>query len=361
MIRSLPQIARIRLSSQYIEHPQATTPKQVVAHMGAMQAQDYLMAKYAIGIRLPGLTNETLEKALDDGDIIRTHVMRPTWHFVAAEDLHWMLELTAPQIWPILKSANKQFGLTDAIMKKSRKILEQLFADGAHLTRDEIVAALEAEKIATGENRASHILMAAELDGLLCSGARKDGKNTYAPIAGRVPSKNICSRDEALARLADRFFTSHCPATVKDFVWWSGLLLKDAKKAAAMLQPSFTEEVIDGEPYLIPPGFTLPRKTVNSIHLLPAFDEFIIGYRDRSAALAAEHNRRTISINGIFKATVVIDGQVRGLWKWQSPSKPVLTLDLDTFHSNDEATKKKIEKAAGRLGRFMDKKITIAE
>lgn len=340
MIKSLPQIARTRLASQCIEHPKVTTPGQIVAYMGAMQAQDYLMAKYAIGVRLPGLTDDALGKALDNGDILRTHVMRPTWHFVAADDLQWMLELTAPHIWPILRSSNKQLGLTDTIMKKSRKVLEQIFADGAHLTREEIAMALEAAKIDTGDNRASHILMAAELDGVLCSGARKDGKNTYALIAERVPNKNTCSREEGLARLAERFFTSHCPATVKDFAWWSGLSLKDAKLAGAMLQPSFSDETIAGETYLIPPGFVLPRKTANSIHLLPAFDEFIIGYRDRSAALAAEHNRRAISINGIFKATVVIDGQVKGLWKWQSPSKPVLTLKLDMFDPTD-ATKKK--------------------
>ena len=355
---TIEEITALRIRNQQIEGSNFKTPKELVCWMGAMQAQDFAMAKWAIGLRIPESTEMTIEQAYNAGDILRTHLMRPTWHFVSPDDIYWLLELTAPQIRKILRTNDKRFELTESVYAASNNILEKILSGGQSLTREELVQAYDAIHIRTDENRLSHILIRAELDGVVCSGPLKGKKPTYALLAERVPVKKSITREEALATLATRYFKSHCPASLRDFVWWSGLSITDARKAFHMIQSGFVSETIGNETYLFTNNFTdaLPSKL--SIHLLPAFDEYLIAYSNRSAALDGIDNKKTISDNGIFRPIIVINGQIRGLWK-RTTKKDKVFIETQHFQSFDTKTITAIDKEIKRYGIFLDKKTEV--
>jgi len=288
-------IASIRLNTQHISETTYNNIKDLVAWMGAMQAQDYGSSKWAIGARLPATTELQIEEALNKGEIIRTHVLRPTWHLVSAEDIYWMQELTAPHVKKIVQARFKALELTEAIIKKSQSIIEKALTGGKHLTRDELVAILNKGKIETDSLRASHIMVCAELDNLICSGPEKGKQQTYALQIERVKKMKSLSREEGLKKLAHRYFSSHGPATMQDFVWWSGLPVKDARKGIEMIQSDFVEEKVGAEIFLHPNSSSEFEKNKGALHLLPAFDEYIISYKDRSASLPSEHNKKVFS------------------------------------------------------------------
>lgn len=284
--------------------------------MGAMQAQDYAMAKWAIGLRLPGSTERLIETAIDKGEIIRTHLLRPTWHFVSEDDVYWMLELSASKIKTSAKARHKELELTESILTKSNEIIEKALTGNNHLTREELMTHLAVAGIRTNENRSSHIMLNAELDGLVCSGACKNKKHTYALLKERVQKVNNLSKEEALAKLASRYFASHGPATFHDFSWWSGLSAADARQAFETVKPSLVLETIGTQAFWIPDSFNVPNNgSKSSVYLLPAYDEYIISYTDRRAALSPENQKKTISMNGFFKPVIVVNGQITGLWK----------------------------------------------
>ena len=212
-------IALRRLASQHLAGTKFTTPKEIVARMAAMQAQDYPMAKWAIGIRLPGSDDALIESTLDQAHILRTHVLRPTWHFVAAEDIYWLLELSTPRIKAGQKGRDRQLELTEPLYTRSNAIIERALSKGQHLRREELIDDLNQAGIRTDQNRASHLLMRAELDKIICSGASRDGKLTYALLPERAPQTKRFNREETLAELASRYFTSRSPARLKDCAW----------------------------------------------------------------------------------------------------------------------------------------------
>jgi len=355
---NLADIAKIRLSSQQIAETKFKAVKAIVAWMGAMQAQDYAMVKWAIGVRLPNATDRVIETAINDGEIIRTHLLRPTWHFVSAADIYWMLELTAPQIKASLKSRHKELALSETIFARSNTIIEKALRGGKHLTREELIAELGKAKIATDENRASHLLLRAELDGIACSGATEGGKPTYALLAARVPKTKPLTREEALAKLAKKYFTSHGPATLQDFVWWSGLSVGEAKHALEMTRSDFVSETIASQTYWLTHFFSLPKIDKESVYLLPAFDEFIISYKDRSASLPSENHNKTISNNGIFRPVIVVNGQATGIWK-RTVKKDKVMVETEFFKQPNKTTKSLVEKAAIRFGDFLEKKTEL--
>lgn len=322
------------------------------------KAQDFPMSKWAMGVRLPGSTEQTIENAIDNTEIIRTHLLRPTWHMVSADDIYWMLELTAPQIKAQLKSRHKELELTDAIFSKSSKVIEKTLLQGINVTRKVIVAQLEKAGIKNDNNRASHLLLCAELDGLICSGKTKNHEYAFALLNERIPKVKKIDREEALAKLAYRYFSSHCPATLDDFVWWSGLPIKDAKLAIESVKSNFISEKINYNLYWLTNSFSLPRKEKDSLHLLPAYDEFIISYKDRSTVLTTENLKRAISSNGIFYPTLIADGQVIGLWK-RTIKKDRIIVEVESFQLKNKISKNRIDKAAERLGLFLNKKVEL--
>ena len=351
------EISNTRLFSQNIENHEFTTTKELVSWMGAVQAQDYAMAKWAIGVRLNDHSNKDIESSFNKGEIIRLHVLRPTWHFVSADDVYWILELNAEKIKRSLKSRLAGLELTETVIAKTSRILENKLSGGISLTRDEIANEFHRANIKTDNNRLSHILFRAEMDGIVCSGPLKDKNLTYALLRERVPFRKTMNHDESLAELAKRYFSSHCPATMEDFAWWSNLSAADARKALQLIKDDFHPESIGTSVYLIPnSGNMITKKT--SVHLLPAYDEFLISYKDRSCSLSLVNNNKTVSSNGIFYPLIVLNGQVAGTWKRIFKKNKVI-VEINFFHPPVKADTLRIEKKAVMFGKFWDKETEI--
>ena len=351
-------IAAQRLYNQQINTAQFTKVKDLVSYMCAVQSQDYAMSKWAIGLRLPGSTDNQIEKALDKGDILRTHVLRPTWHIIAAQDIYWMISLSADKIKALMKTMDRQLELTEKIFTKSNNIIAKCVEDGLHVNRDSIAACLEKAKISTKENRLAHLLLRAELEQIICSGKMDGNQRTYASLHSRVPKKKILTRDESLAQLANRYFKSRGPATVEDFSWWSGLSITAAKQGLEMVKQALYNDKIEGSVYWFADDWKPRIKNKEAVYLLPAYDEFIIGYKNRTAALATEHHKKVLSNNGIFYPTIIVNGQVAGLWK-RHFQKEGVSIEVIFFQSQSEAIRRRLAKLATIFGKFADRKVKL--
>ncbi|MFT3702019.1 MAG: winged helix DNA-binding domain-containing protein [Agriterribacter sp.] len=354
----LTDIPQIRLINQQISATTFKSAKKLVGYMGAMQAQDYAMGKLAIGTRLLNATDKTIEQSINRGDIIRTHALRNTWHFVAAEDLRWMLDLFSERLKKQADTQHRQLNLSEKDFSKSNRIISKLLQDGEHVTREDIVAHLEKSKFSVNENRASHLLIRAELDGIVCRGKIISNKHTYTLLDKWVPAIKKLSREEALHKLSKTFFTSHGPATLQDFTWWSGLTITDAKSAIAMLTKDFATITVEGKQYWLKTIPGLPGSKLTNIYLLPSFDEFIIGYTDRSAVLPTEHLKKIVSPNGIFWPTVIVNGQVTGMWK-RKINPDNLIIESAYFKTHNKTVKKLIEAKADELALFWNKPVSL--
>lgn len=354
---TLCDIANLRLNNQQITGTSFKTAKEIISWMGEMQAQDFNMAKWGVGLRLPGSTEETINAAIDRGEIIRTHVMRPTWHFVSADDIYRMLELTAPNIRSSMKSRHKQLEIDAHAVAQSNAIIEKALTDRGQLSRKELVSEFIKAGIGLDDNRAAHLLMCAELDQLVCSGKTQGSQTTYALLAERVPAKTKMGREEALAKLALTYFSSHGPATLQDFVWWSGLAVRDARNALEMARSALVPETIGSQTYWF--RNSTAEVARESVHLLPAFDEFIVGYKDRSAALTYEHHKKTVTNNGVFRPVVVVNGQVEGRWK-RSVKKTEVPVEIVLFQMDVAGVEASIRKACEKFGGFLVRDTTLS-
>lgn len=344
-------IAKIRLVNQQIVAGKFTSPADLVGWMGAMQAQDYSMVKWAIGLRTPGSGLVDVEKAIERGEITRTHLLRPTWHFVAAADLPWLIELTAPQLHSTSRSRHKELGLTTKVISKSNKIIRNALEEKQYLTRKELNPLLEAAGFRNENNLFAHLLFLAELDGVICSGPSKGNQHTYALLEKRIPAAPILTRDDALEKLARTYFTSHGPATLEDFIWWSGLPVKDARNALEMIRNDFNSAEAGPKTYWFSENSFIDAEK-NSLHLLPAFDEFLISYKDRSASVKITNQQKAISNNGIFRPVVVVNGEVTGIWKrTKKPSK--MEIEIRFFKEPSKKVKIQTAEAAWQFSRFL--------
>ena len=297
-----------RLDNQRLLSSQFSKAVDVVRWLGAVQAQDFNAAKWALALRMRKATDTSVEEAFNKGEIVRTHVMRPTWHFVASEDIRWLLQLTAPRVNLRAGSGYRMFELDTAVFKRSNKTLTKALQGGKHLTRSALKAALNHAGIdANNGVRLGHILLRAELDGLICSGPRIGKQLTYALFEERVPAGKTLTRDEALVEITRRYFNSHGPATLPDFVWWSGLTVEDAKRGIA--ENNLEKAVVDEKTYWLPRGSRTGPSSQNSAHLLPAFDEYFVAYKDRQ--IAAD----SLSTWDVLGPTLIIDGIAVGTWK----------------------------------------------
>jgi len=329
------------------------SPEAVVKWMGAMQAQDHAMSKWAVGIRLPGSSEQAVDDAMAAGKILRTHLMRPTWHLVASEDIRWLLGLTAPQIKALAKTRYKELELTPELLKKSNRIIEKALAGENHLPREELMAQLLKSGIRSDfDNRSSHLLMWAELEGIICSGPPKGNKHTYALLDERVPHTKAVPREEALGKLAERYFNSHGPATLADFNWWSGLSVKDARNALEHVKHGLVCETVGEESYLLSQKSMDHSGKMNNAFLLPAYDEFIISYKNRSAILNAEEHKKAVSVNGLFRPVIVIEGKVKGLWK-RTVKKDKVIIETDLFEKLTVTEAKNLEAASASFEQFI--------
>lgn len=354
------EIAGLRLKNQQLTETRFSTPKQLVGWMGAMQAQDYNQAKWAIGIRMPHLNEEQIEEAFNRGEILRTHLMRPTWHFVSADDIYWMLELTSPQIRAVLNSRHRELGITELLVNQSYLVIEEALNSNVHhaLTREELLAELDRAGIPTSPQFASHLMLRAEIDGILCSGPVNGKKQTYALLSQRVPKKKTLTKEEALARLATHYFSSHGPATLADFMWWSGLPASGARIALENIKKNLLSEKIGSDTYWFLDSAHKTRTPDSSVYLLPAYDEFLISYKNRGASITAEDHKKAISSNGIFRPVVLVNGQISGLWK-KVIKKDHILIETEYFRPHNEDEEQSIVKAAALFGDFAGKSAKI--
>ncbi len=353
---NMQKIALFRLQNQQITHPKFSKIKDVAAWQGATQAQDFTHAKWAIGLRLPGTTDADLEAAIDRAEIIRTHLLRPTWHFVAAEDARWMLRLSKPQILPVLFTMDKQIGLDEKIYQNALPILAKSLENGRQLTREELMLELQKHGIPTTNSTATHLMMRAELEEIVCNGVRRGKQFTYALLDERVPKTKILDRPEAIAELARRYFSSHAPATLQDFQWWSGLKMADARAGLQAAKPNLVSETIEKQVFWLPSHFQPKPAAPLSVHLLPAFDEFLVSYKNRTASLSSEKNAQIITGNGIFKPVVLVNGQVRGIWQ-RTFKKDKIVIEKTLFSDLDEAENAAFERSAAQFSDFVGMKI----
>jgi hypothetical protein len=294
-------------------------PAAVVAWLGAVQSQDFPAAKWGLAQRSIDVTNDAIERAFDAGMILRTHVLRPTWHFVSPADIGWMLALTAPRVHQVSAYAYRQFELDPRTRSRARTIIARALADGAHLTRAELAAALGRGGITASGPRLGVLTIDVELNAIMCSGALRGRQHTYARFDSRVPKTPARTREESLAELTRRFFTSHGPATLRDFAWWSGLTMREVKEGTELAKSGLTVERVDDLEYRM--GSDPATDRLNPLsrrvrgsdpvaHLLPNYDEYLIAYKDRDLVGAAG-----LSALEAYTHQVVIDGQLLGTWK----------------------------------------------
>ena len=350
---TLSDVARYRFSNQLIARQTARMPEDVVAWLGAMQAQDFVGAKWSIGLRAPGVTDAMVEQALADRTIIRTWPLRGTLHFVAPDDVRWMLALLASRVLAASKGRWQALGLNDKLFAQSRKVFLQALRGGQQLTRNEMHQVLERAKISTAGQRGYHLLWRNAQEGLICFGALRGKQQTFVLLDEWVPPAKPLEREEALAKLVLRYFTSHGPATVKDFVRWSGLTIKDAQAGIEMSVSQLASDVVDGKTYWMAPRMSALPVQSPVVRLLPGFDEYILGYTERDPILDPMHARTIYSgLNLLFNPTIVIDGQIQGTWK-RLIRKETVDLSLYPFKKSNRAEAQALRRATQRYGEFL--------
>jgi len=320
-----------RLNNQKLSSSKLGRAVDVVRWFGAVQAQDFNAAKWALALRMRNATDAVTEEAFNKGEILRTHVMRPTWHFVAPGDIRWLLELTAPRVNLRAGPNYRKFELDAAVFKRSNKTFIKALQGGKHLTRPALKTLLNAAGIDANDGvRLAHILLRAELDGVICSGPRIGKQFTYALLEERTPAARALNRDEALAELTRRYFRSHGPATVQDFVWWSGLTVEDARRGIAQVGTPRSPRTKQSSP--------------NSAHLLPAFDEYFVAYKDRQIAAGS------LSTWDVLGPTFIIDGIAAGTWKRTNSGNVELNASKVLKESEKLALKQAVDRYSTYLG-----------
>jgi|SRR6185312_2540080 len=302
------QAASFRMSNQQITGTGFGRPGELVRWMGCIQAQDYSMAKWALGCRLSAATDSLVEAAFNAGEILRTHVLRPTWHFVHPADIRWMLALSAPRIRVLSAPYHLKLGIDQAVLRKSRKAIAGAFAQRRRLTRDELVEVLGQKKVAVDDGRAGLLLMDAELDALICSAGRVGKKFAYQLLDHVTPTAPVLDREEALGELARRYFSSRGPASLADFAWWGGLTTGEARVAQEQISSLLQPADVRGKEYWF---VAAAPSTCTDAVLLPAFDEFAVGYKDRRDVLDPHLAKEC---NSGLRPVVVYRGQIVGTW-----------------------------------------------
>lgn len=303
-----------RLRNHQLCRPAKTTPEEVVQRFGAMQAQDFPAAIWAIGLRAPGCHSSAVEHAFNEGLILRTHVLRPTWHFVSPADIRWMLALSAPRVHAANAYYYRQAGLDAKLFAKSCAMMHRVLDDAEPMTRAELAVPLKRAKIPADGLKLAYIMMHAELEGVISSGPRRGKQFTYTLLDNRAPAGKAVDRRDAIAMLTTRYFTSHGPATIRDFVWWSGLTVKDAELGIEAVKPALAKETIEGREYWSAASRSSAIKGCTAF-LLPNFDEYLIAYKDRAPVVDPGRAANMVARSGGgFSHHLVVDGRLAGGW-----------------------------------------------
>ncbi|MFL5447465.1 MAG: winged helix DNA-binding domain-containing protein [Gemmatimonadales bacterium] len=325
----------------------------MVAWFGAVQAQEYGPAKWGLALRsATGATDALIERAIEQGRILRTHILRPTWHFVAREDIRWLLELTAPHVQRRMATYDRQLGLDSSTMTRATGIIERALGDRGPRTRRELGAELARTALPSGTRELAHMMMHAELEGLVCNGPRRGKQFTYALLAERATSASQWEREQALAELTRRYFRSHGPATLRDFVWWSGLKTSEARRGLEIIRAHSRE--VDGLTY-----WTLKRSPERisrrraGVHLLPIYDEYLVAYRDHRAV------PRPAYMLGGFQHALLVGGQVAGTWRTIQGPKG-LVVDVRPLRPLAPAERRELAQAVTHYRRFLGVPVSLS-
>jgi hypothetical protein len=345
-----------RLFNQHITRQIFQTSGEVVHRLGAVQSQDYAAAKWAIALRTKGLTDADLDRDFADGSILRTHVMRPTWHFVSRADIRWLLALTAPRVHAANAYQYRRLELDTAIFTASNDALIKALRDGNRLTRSELASVLRLAGIDVSDLRLAYLILSAELDGIVCSGGRRGTQFTYALLDDRVPATKTWGRDEALAELARRYFESRGPASEDDFLWWSGLSRVDVRRGLEIIKPQLAHDFVNGKTYWFNASMMLATDRPQNAYLLPNYDEYVVGYTDRSAIFDSSHAiKLDARRNPLFQHTIVRNGQISGTWKRNlNIGKKSVRIELNPFAPLTNSERITLSAAAEMYAAFLE-------
>ena len=348
----LMDIARQRLYQQRLCGAPFGSPEEAVATLGAVQAQDYAGARWALGQRLRGVTDADIEHAFETGVILRTHMLRPTWHFVTPADIRWILALTAPRVNQANAFMYRKLELDEAVFGVSNATIAATLQGGQQLTRGELAETFERAGIAAAGLRLGYLLMRAELDGLICSGPRRGKQFTYALLDERAPGGVALTGDDALAELARRYFATRGPATTRDFAMWSGLSVTEAKHGLELVKNHFESWSQDGLTYWFDASATPPLPGAPAFHLLPNYDEYFIGFADRRA-LAQRLGGIALEPSELLSHSIFIDGQMVGSWR-RAAQRGAAVIEMRLHTPISEAEAAGLHEAAENYGAFLE-------
>jgi hypothetical protein len=353
-------IVRHRLRAQRIAGSRLREPEAVVAWMGAMQAQDFTAAKWGIGLRAPGLTEAEIDQAFDAGRVLRTHILRPTWHFVAPADIRWMLSVSGPRVHAANLHYYERTGADSKLLSRSRRLIERSLEGGKVLTRAELATAFAKGGVRAQGQLLAYLMMHAELDGVVCSGPRRGKQFTYMLLEERVPSGRTLGPDEALGELARRYFSSHGPATVRDFSWWSGMTIRETKRALDIIKAPIVGESVSGQKYWCCGAHDAapPSRSAGAVDLLPIYDEYLIAYKERQAIASVAPPAPSRGYDP-YAHFLMVDGRLAGTWR-RSDTQETVHAAITPHRSLTKGQKRGLAAAVDRLGAFVGRRATVA-
>lgn len=349
------QLIRYRLRAQRLVPPYFTNPGEVVEWMGAVQAQDYLGALWSVGQRMKKSVEADIEDAIVKKEMVRTWPMRGTLHFVAPKDIRWMLKYLTPRVFARVAGVLRKAGVDEKVLTKSTRVLVKALEGGNRLTRDELYGTLERAKIPTAGTRGLHIIGCIAQRGVICFGPRKGKQHTFVLLDEWLPSFPVPGRDEALGKLALRYFVSHGPATADDFMWWAGLTKADAQRGIQIAGSSLAEVRVDDRPYWLSAD-ARPVGSATGTWLLPTFDEYGIAYKDRSAIIPAGAHSK---VQGPYTSSIVNGGRAIGLWR-RTIDRNIVKVEVKPFNRFTSEQRAGIEAEAARYAKFVGRSVEVA-
>ncbi|MBV8255696.1 MAG: AlkZ family DNA glycosylase [Chitinophaga sp.] len=347
----ISDIARLRLHAQQVSKHTCKTPQALVSYMGALQAQDFPASKYAVGARLPNTTLKQVEKAVNKGEIIRTWIFRGTLQLVTPADIRWMIELVKDRLEMRLKATEKALGVDATIYPHVFKLLREALQGGKRLMRSEVESLLQTHHI--GPEYMRYGLFRASLEGIICHGPMNGKQFTFTLLDEWCPPQPAYSKEKALELLAERYFTSHGPATIADFTTYAGITQKEGLIGLEAAKPRLDQLTIAGNTYWCGKDLLAAKTGVPNALLLPAFDEINVAYKDRLPMIAKEHGHKVMTINGIFHPVMLNEGQICGLWK-RTIAKDGLEISFEPFISLKKSRKEEFEAAVQHYADFME-------
>ena len=354
-----PDIAGRRLVNQRLVGRRFETPKAVVRWFGAVQSQDYSGAKWGIAQRASVASDAGIDRLFDNGKLLRTHVLRPTWHFVVPEDIRWMLGLTGPRVLSGAAGRLRRLELTPRDIDRACKLFAAALEGGNQLTRSEIGQVLRKSRLSPDGQRLPHLLLAAELTGVIVSGPRRGKQFTYALIDERAPTGRAFAGMDAAVELARRYFQSHGPAQLHDFTWWSGLTLAMAREAVAAAGSALSDEVIGGKRYY-DTATSRASSTGRTVHLLPNFDEYTVAYRDREEMVDAAHgfDPDLFAFRSMLSNVVTVRGRIRGSWR-RVETRGAARLAIRLQGQFDQLDERDLAAAVAAYQRFLGRPVEL--